>query len=125
MNVNTMSIIAFYSILAILIYKNRSKIQRHAGIIFIYETKIGIKLMDRLAKYERFWKVWSYIGIPVGYIGMGFIFYFLFNTFIFPTPEATVSPIIPGVKIPGSNFFLPFWHGIIAVSYTHLRAHET
>jgi membrane-associated protease RseP (regulator of RpoE activity) len=123
MDFNTFSIIAFYSILAIFIYKNRSKIQRHAGIIFIYETTRGIKLMDRLAKYERFWKVWSYAGIPVGYLGMGFIFYFLFNAFIFPTPEATISPIIPGVKIPGSNFFLPFWHGIIAL-FSLLVIHE-
>ena len=123
MEINTISVIAFYAFLAILIYKNKSKIQRHAGIIFIYEGKFGIKLMDKLAKYERFWKVWSYIGIPIGYLGMGFIFYFIFNAFFFPSPEAVVSPIIPGIKIPGSNFFLPFWHGIIGL-FSLLVIHE-
>lgn len=123
MNLNTISVIAFYALLAILIYKYRNKVQRHAGIIFMYETTRGIKLMDRLAKYKRFWKAWSYLGIPVGYLGMGFIFYFLFNAFFFPTPEATISPVLPGIKIPGSEFFLPFWHGIFAL-FLLLVIHE-
>jgi len=123
MDINTISVIAFYTLLAILIYKNRDKVQRHAGIIFMYETTRGIKLMDKLAKYKRFWKAWSYLGIPIGYLGMGFIFYFLFNAFLFPSPEATVSPILPGIKIPGSDFFLPFWHGIISL-FLLLVIHE-
>ncbi len=123
MNINTISVIAFYTLLAILIYKNRKKVQRHAGIIFMYETTRGIKLMDKFAKYGRFWKAWSYLGIPVGYLGMGFIFYFIVNAFFFPSPEATVSPILPGIKVPGSDFFLPFWHGIIAL-FLLLVIHE-
>jgi len=123
MDFNTISIIIFYSFIAFLIIKNKDKIERRAGIIFMYQSKLGIATMNRLAKYERFWKIWAYLGIPICFLGMAFIFFYLFQSFLFPTPEAAISPVIPGVKIPGSSIYLPFWYGILSL-FSLLVFHE-
>lgn len=59
------------------------------------------------------------LGIWVGFAGMLFISFFIikgfFDLFFKPDAPAVISPVIPGVAIPGSQLFIPFWYGIIAL----------
>ncbi|MBI2142705.1 site-2 protease family protein [Candidatus Woesearchaeota archaeon] len=76
--------------------------------------------MDRLAaKHSELVKLIGYIGIGIGYAGIFIITYFLiyglYQLFFVPNAPATISPVLPGVKIPGTSFFIPFWQGIIAI----------
>ena len=97
--------------------------KRH-GLIFMWETTKGIKLMDKIAKtFRPILKYWSYLGILVGYAGMLYILYYLFGAFIQPTPQPVVSPVIPGLRIPGSQITVPLVEGILAI-LTLLIIHE-
>ncbi|MBS3112566.1 site-2 protease family protein [Candidatus Woesearchaeota archaeon] len=38
-----------------------------------------------------------------------------FNLLSNPNAPPVITPVIPGIKIPGSPIFVPFWYGIIAI----------
>lgn len=113
-------IILFYAAVFIFIFLNRKKFDIHFRIAALYKTKWGIKLMDRIAsRHSELVKLIGYIGIGIGYAGIFIITYFiiygLYQLFFVPNAPATISPVLPGVKIPGTTFFIPFWQGIIAI----------
>jgi len=47
----------------------------------------------------------------------------LYELIFVPTAPPTLSLVIPGVQIPGSPIFVPFWYGIIAL-FTVILVHE-
>ncbi|RZD32123.1 MAG: hypothetical protein CXT77_00865 [uncultured DHVE6 group euryarchaeote] len=97
--------------------------KRH-GLILMWETTKGIKLMDKIAKtFRPILKYWSYLGILVGYAGMIYLLYYLFGAFVQPSPQPVVSPVIPGLRIPGSQITVPLVEGILAI-LTLLIVHE-
>ena len=74
------SVILFYAAIALLIYLNRKKIDIQGKIVFLYRTKWGLDLMDRLGrpaakerissgvKALRFLNSWNFIrGSPGHY----------------------------------------------------------
>jgi membrane-associated protease RseP (regulator of RpoE activity) len=116
----TWFVIGFYAALVLLIIIFRKKFEFQAKFIALLKTKLGLSWMDKIAKkYPKLVRALGYVGIWVGYIGMGvityFIFYGLYILVTKPAAPATFAPVIPGVKIPGSPVFVPFWHGIIAI----------
>jgi membrane-associated protease RseP (regulator of RpoE activity) len=118
-SLNLVSIIIFYGLIVYLIIKHRKNIEFHK-IFFLYKTKTGIKLIDKLAKY-RFWKYWAYAGIPVGFIGMIGIFWILLSKvpeiLFVGNAEKSVQLLLPGVSggSMGLFMFMPFWTFIICI----------
>jgi len=113
-------VLLFYIILGIIVYINRKKFQVESGFVLLYRTDFGIKFIDRLAeKHKEFWKIVGYTGIGIGFIGMllicGMLVKGLYDIIFVPSAPATLSLVIPGVQIPGSPIFIPFWYGIIAL----------
>lgn len=112
--------IIFYSILGILIYINRSKFEIIEKVVIAYRTKRPISMMQKIAKYEKFWKITSTIFVPLSFILMGFLLYMLtlatIDIITNPEAPAAVGLVIPGVKVPGSPVFLPLWYGIISIA---------
>lgn len=111
--------ILFYAAIFLFVYLNRSKFERQAKVIFLYRTKWGIKLMDKLAaKHGELIKLIGYIGIGIGFAGMAVMTFFLFkgayDIFFVPNAPPTVSPVLPGVRVPG-GLYIPFWEGIISI----------
>ncbi len=89
----------FYALVGFFLYKNRKKIKRES-ILFLYRTKKGIKLINKISKY-RFWKYWGYVGIVAGFSGMLFITgYLLLIAVRFLTApavsESTLKFVLPG-----------------------------
>ena len=122
------SVIIFYALVIILIYANRKRFDFPAKLIAMYRTKIGIKTMERWGKKaERLIKILAIIGVIIGFIGMAATVYLiidgLYKLIFVPSAPATFAPIIPGVKIPGVEIFVPFWYGIIALFLT-IVVHE-
>lgn len=118
MNWELITAIVFYSILGILIYKNRSKFEWMERILLVHKTQWGISLMHKIAMLEPLWKAWSTLGIPVSvYFAMKIIVLLAGNalTIVAGTSGAGVALAIPGVKIPGSPIFIPFWYGVISI----------
>jgi len=91
------------------------------GLILINEGKYGLKLMKNLSKKFN-WNFFIYPSIIFGYLGSFFMLYILIDSLFSKT--TSVSPVIPGVRIPGSEFYLPFWYGLLAI-FLLLVIHET
>ena len=71
----------------------------------------------------KFWRWFMNVGIVVAFGAMIFITYTLVSTLpsVFETPS--VSIVIPGVEMPGSAIYVPFFYGLIALA-TVLVVHE-
>ena len=85
----------------------------------LYRTKIGLMLMDRLAKkYSRIVNGFAFLSIIFGFAGMAAILILLVNGtygFLFAGAPPPVAPLFPGVKtVPGLPE-LSFFHWIIAI----------
>ena len=113
-------VLIFYIVIAILIYIYRKKFQVEGGFILLYRTQWGIKFIDKFAEdHKEFLKILGYVAIGVGFIGMflicGLLIKGLYELIFVPLAPPTLSLVIPGVQIPGSPIFVPFWYGIIAL----------
>jgi len=100
--------------------------KRH-GLIFMWETKKGLKILDSIAKrFRPILKYWSYIGILIGFLGMVFILYTLtksvYTLLIGVSAAPAVSLVIPGVKM-ANGIRVPLVEGILAL-ITLLFIHE-
>jgi membrane-associated protease RseP (regulator of RpoE activity) len=86
----------------------------------MYRTKLGIKLMDKLAtKYREQVKLFGYIVIGLGFIGMLYISFAIVMMFIGlimkpAATEASMALVLPFTNIPGIGY-LSFWHWIISI----------
>ncbi len=117
---NWLWVLLFYVILAIVIFLNRKKFQLEAKFILMYKTKWGISFINKFAdKNKEFVKLVGYSAIGIGFVGMiaiiGFFIKGLYELIFVPSAAPTMSLVIPGVQIPGSPIFVPFWYGIIAL----------
>lgn len=113
-------IILFYVIIALIIYINRKKWQVENKFILLYRTNYGVNFINKFAdKNKEFVKVVGYSAIGVGFIGMlaiiGFFVKGTYDLLFVPSAPPTMSLVIPGIQIPGSPIFVPFWFGIIAL----------
>src|SRR3989338_6943134 len=113
LNYDLLSIVLFYLFFIIFYLKNKQKFEVQGGIIFLYRTKLGLKLMDRMAKAcPRLWNFLSYIIIAIGFAGMAYIGVWLTIGVIkqiFLGGVSPIAPVLPGVNIPGLPD-LSFWH---------------
>lgn len=117
---STPVVIAFYAGVFLLVYLNRRKFEIQAKIMALYRSQFGISWMKRVS--ERCGGVirWAArLMIWPAFLLMALIsVYLVYTSFaIFAEPEAPggVSPVLPGVKIPGSAIVLPLWYGFIAI----------
>ncbi|WP_462316405.1 site-2 protease family protein [Methanobrevibacter sp.] len=92
--------------------------------VIMWKTKRLRGLISRISNLSpRFWRWYMNIGIIVAFGAMIFITYTIVATLpsVFETPS--VSIVIPGVDIPGSQIYVPFVYGLIALA-TVLVVHE-
>ncbi|MBI2040615.1 MAG: site-2 protease family protein [DPANN group archaeon] len=126
-DLNLISIVAFYAIIFLYFYIKRKNIVRQMGVIFLYKTQKFTGIMRSVANWNpKFWRWFGYISIPIGFIGMALIFgylgFALWKILITPATAPALSLVIPGVRIPGA-VYVPFWYGIIAL-FTVITVHE-
>ncbi|MFC1727941.1 site-2 protease family protein [Nanoarchaeota archaeon] len=123
MDLESLFAIIFLFTLTLFLLKNRKKIEIQK-IIFpilyfvLYKTKLGINAMNSFAKrWPRFTKYAGYVGIVVGFIGMGLIsvmlVYNLLKIFLIPDAATGVALVLP-FKVKG-GFFVPFFYWIISI----------
>ncbi len=112
-------ILIFYLLVIFFIAYNWKKIEKQAKIIFLYRTKLGLRLMDKISQKLREWVIlFGYVGMGAGFVGLVIISYVLINNLyaLITKPEAVsgVSLVLPGVHVPGMGV-LPFWYWILAI----------
>ena len=130
MNFDLIFAIIFYVLIFLFYLKNKNKFEIQGKVFALYKTKLGINLMDKLAKkYPKLLNFLSYLGIIIGFLGMFFILYTLikgtYNLIFIPKAQPVVAPVLPGISVQGLPV-LSFWHWIIAifiVAVVHEFAH--
>ena len=125
---NLISIIMFYSLLALFFYIKRKKVETQFKVFFLYKTKKFNNLMIKIANCcPRFWRGFGYVAILAGFVAMGGVIYLLakslISMFLVKNAPAAVSLVIPGVHISGITADIPFWYGIIAL-FIVIMVHE-
>lgn len=118
-NWDLLSLAIFYVFILLIYYKYKHKFEVQGKVFIMYKSKLGLGLMDRIAKrWPRLLNLFAYLSVFTGFLGMGFILYFLIKeTFKFvsvPGTSPPLSPVLPGIDIPGAPA-LSFWHWIIAL----------
>lgn len=90
----------------------------------MWKTKRLRGFINRIANISpRFWKWFMNIGIVVSFVLMVLITYSLFLSLSTITQTPSVSLVIPGVEVPGSPIFIPFFYGLIGLA-TVIIVHE-
>src|SRR3989344_7120474 len=124
----------FIVAISVFLYLKRRNIKRD-GILLLYHTKWGIKLIDRFGKkHKKSLKVLGYLSVFVGYVLMILMIYFsvkilwvyLFQSEVVKAIKVPpITPLIPYLpQIFQLNFLPPFyfsyWIVILAiVAITH------
>lgn len=119
-NYDLLLLLVFYLVLLVIfrIYRNKFEIQWK--IFALYKTKLGLNLMDKIArKYPNLLMIFGYFGIFIGFIGMIFTFGFIiwagYNILFVPKADAMLAPVLPGIAVSDKLPILSFWHWIIAI----------
>ena len=92
--------------------------------VVMWKTQRLRGLISRISNFSpTFWRWYMNVGVVVAYGAMIFITWTLISTLpsVFETPA--VSIVIPGVEMPGSSIYIPFFYGLIALA-TVLIVHE-
>jgi membrane-associated protease RseP (regulator of RpoE activity) len=128
MDYEFLSIVIVYSFVFFLVYKNRKKFQIMDKIFFVYKWNRGVDLIKKFS--SKYLIIIYTIGIPICLYFIIFSIKVMWDgavtILLSPNPQPTVGLAIPGVKIPGSPIYVPFWYGIIAlvtVMFSHELSH--
>ena len=92
--------------------------------VIMWKTQRLRGLISRISNFSpTFWRWFMNVGIVVAFAAMIFITWTLISSIpsVFDTPA--VSIVIPGVEMPGSSIYIPFFYGLIALA-TVLIVHE-
>lgn len=126
------SVIIFFAILGVLIYRGRKNIQHKYFIFYKRETKRGQQLLDSVVKISpTFWKTLGTVGIGIGFLAMIYGLYTFIITVqlalegIIDQPALKIilpSPTTETVSVPGI-IGIPFWFWIIIIAVV-LIPHE-
>lgn len=119
-NYDLVFLVVFYIILLIIFKIYRNKFEVQWKIFALYKTKIGINLMDKIAKkFPNILVILGYFSVFIGFIGMIITFVFLvhsaYKLFFVPNAEAGLAPLLPGISVSDKLPVLSFWHWILAI----------
>lgn len=124
-------VVLFYVGVIALLFIFRKKFEFQGGIVALLKTGWGVKWMNHFgAKHASIIQKVAHIGIYVGYAGMlliiGFIAYGLWQLIVNPAGPPVLTPLLPGVQVPGSPIAFPLFETLIAlfiVIVVHEGAH--
>jgi len=131
-------LIIFVIFISFFLYTKRKNLKKE-GLLFLYKTTWGMKLIDRIGKkYTKTLKVLSYVSIGIGYILMAsmiYLFgkiiyiYFAYPAIVKAIKIPPITPLIPYLPQAFKLDFLPpfyfvYWIIILAIiAITHEFAH--
>jgi len=124
MEIEAISVMAFFTLIGIVIYLDKKNIEFKHGLI-IRRTEKGIEVITKLAKKYR--KFLFYVGnfavvfgIIASILGLGYLIY---KTFLLEPSAGIILPTVGSYQYPGPVFSVPFWYWIIAI-FIVVTVHE-
>jgi len=106
--------ILFSLILVIFLYKKRKNLEKE-GLIYLYRTKIGIKLINKIGLgYKRIISVFGFFSVILGYFLMGSMIYILYRLIYISlfNPE-----IVQAIKVPPLMPLIPYIPEIFKITF--------
>ena len=123
-NYDLVLLFSFGLVLLLIMLLNKKKVHVEK-ILFpliymvLYRTKIGLILMDRIAKrFPRAVNLFSFLAVIFGFTGMAAILILLIDgtyAFLFSGAPPPVAPLFPGIRTAPGLPVLSFFHWIIAI----------
>lgn len=112
--------LVFFLIVYIFYLTNKKKFEVQGKIFFLYRTKFGLKVMDKMSKLPpRLLNCLGIAGIVVGFLGMVFMSVILvqmtLKLLIQPQSTPGLVPVLPGIKVSPLLPVLSFVHWIIII----------
>ena len=101
-------------IFGLFVVVKRKRFDVEGKVVFLYKTKIGLKLMKRLARYKRLVNIYSTIGVFVAIAGVGFVLY-LFLPYLYlmiTSPSTTFPAVAPLFPVSISIHGIPVLVGV-------------
>lgn len=100
------------------------------GPLLMVRTQKGQKLLDRLSKYKKFWRVYATLSYPLMVFGMLMMLFVIFvglYAMLFKTPQPSeITEPRNLLVIPGVNVFIPLvwgWIALIVTTVVHELSH--
>lgn len=123
-----LSVLAFITLLALLLYRDRKKIERKYKVLFIRRTRKGRNFIDRVTlAYPRLWRAVGDVGVVIGFAGMIGGLFFLIKQITTPRAGPGLAFIVPSPAAEASVGYgyvlIPFWFFIIGIA-TLVMIHE-
>lgn len=112
-------VVAFYAIVILSLIYYRKKFDWQ-GIVGLLRTNWGVAWMERFGEKHARWIIpVANAGIYVCFIAMllivGMLLFGLYELIMHPDAPAMLTPVLPGVKIPGSPITFPLFKTLIAL----------
>ncbi len=126
MDLEIISIVTFFIVIGLFLWKDKKKIEFNHGII-IRRMYRGRRALDSIIKkHKQFFKVFGNLGVIIAvataFVGTALLMVFpiIYHTKSF----AIVLPSVSSYKYPGPIISIPIWYWIIAV-FVIMASHET
>jgi hypothetical protein len=124
-NLELISVLLFFSFIALRLYTKRKELKIEKVIIFEYSKKYTEKINEVVSKYPKFFKTLGIVSLISAPIMMLVGIYYIINSLIFFKPSvALVLPSVSNFKYPGPVISVPFWIWIIAI-FVIVFSHES
>ena len=98
-------------------YLDKINATKALGFILMLRTQKGLKLLDRVSKPRKFWRIYGEVSLWVCRASMIFIILFLLLAiimFIITGPSKDPMPISTMIAVPGLNPVIPLGWGLFA-----------
>ncbi len=99
-NENNILALIIFVLFGVFVFLKRKKFDVEGKVIFIYRTKLGLKLMKDFSRFRRFINVYSIIGVFAAVISIG---YFLYLSI----PYLGLMMANPSSTLPAADLVLP------------------
>jgi len=124
-HVEIISILLFFSIVALRLYLKRKNLKIEKIVIFEYSKKYAEKINEIVSKHSRIFKTLGTIALFSTPIMMFVGAYYIIHSIVFFKPSvALVLPSISSFRYPGPVISVPFWIWVIAV-FIIVFSHES
>ncbi len=118
-NENNILALIVFAIVVFFVLRNRKKFSVEGKVMFIYRTKLGLKIMQRLSKYKRIINIYAILGVITAVASIAFMLYLLipYLSLMISHPSSTpagLELVLPVSGVPGI-VGVPIFYWLIAL----------
>ncbi|OYT41522.1 MAG: hypothetical protein B6U78_02870 [Candidatus Aenigmarchaeota archaeon ex4484_224] len=125
MNLEIISIILFFGIISILLWKDRKNVEFEKGIVIRRWKKGKEKIIELSTKHKKFFEFLGYLSIGIGIFASLFTIFWLINSSLkLQQTFGLVLPTVSGIEYPKPIISIPFWFWVFGIFFV-IFPHET